>query len=99
MDNQEVKVIKRTKLQMLKEEQRRMRKEIKERTISYIVAALGLVAGLAWNEAIKSFITLIFPNPGNNDLLIKFGYAVVITIVIVIITVYLVRLTEEKPKT
>ena len=78
-----------------KEERLDLRREIKEKTISYILAAFGLVAGLAWNEAIKSFIDQFFPNSGNG-VLIKFVYALVITIIIVVITVYLLKLTEKK---
>jgi len=38
-----------------------IKKEIRQRTLGYILAAFGLVAGLAWNEAIKSFIEYLFP--------------------------------------
>ncbi|OGZ64165.1 MAG: hypothetical protein A3A98_04260 [Candidatus Staskawiczbacteria bacterium RIFCSPLOWO2_01_FULL_40_39] len=82
----------------IKEEQVKLRQEIKEKTIGYILAAFGLVAGLAWNEAIKALISLIFPTPGN-DVIIKFIYAVVVTVVIVVITVYLLKLTEKKEET
>ena len=60
-----------------------------------MLAAFGLVAGLAWNEAIKAFITVFFPTPGN-DILAKFVYSIAVTIVIVIITVYLIRLTQKQ---
>ncbi len=81
----------------IKEEQAILRKEIKEKTIGYILAALGLVAGLAWNEAIKSAIDQFFPNLGGG-VLIKFLYAIIITIIIVIFTVYLLRLTQKEEK-
>jgi riboflavin transporter FmnP len=74
----------------IREEQRRLRAEVKERLIGYILAALGLVAGLAWNEAIKSLINVFFPNPGN-DVWIKFLYAFIVTIFIVAISIYLIR--------
>ena len=38
------------------EEDKRIRDLVRERTMGYIVGALGLVAGLAWNDAIKSLI-------------------------------------------
>lgn len=79
----------------LKEEQATLRKEVKERTIGYILAAFGLVAGLAWNDAIKALIDQFFPKPGN-DIAVKFIYAVLVTVFIVIITVYLIRLTQKK---
>lgn len=73
-----------------------LKKEIKERTVGYILAAFSFVAGLAWNEAVKSLIDF-FPNTINN-VLIKFLYAIVVTAIIVVITVYLARLIEEKDK-
>lgn len=85
-------------LSRLKEEQKKIRKEIREKTVGYILAALGLVAGLAWNEAIKALITRFFPAPGD-DVLVKFLYAIAVTVVIVVITVYLVRLIEQQEKT
>jgi len=72
-----------------------LRKEIKEKTVGYILAALGFVAGLAWNEAIKSLIDQFFPD-SSNGILIKFIYAVVITVIIVVASVYLLRFTQDK---
>ena len=82
-----------------KKEQKEVQKEVKEKTIGYILGALGLVAGLAWNEAIKSSLAVIFPTPGN-DLLVKFIYAVIVTTVIVVASVYLARMvaTSEEVK-
>lgn len=82
-------------LKKIKEEQLNLRREIKEKTIGYILGAFSLVAGLAWNEAVKSFIDQFFPFSGNS-VLIKFIYAIIVTIIIVVITVYLLKLTEKK---
>lgn len=68
--------------------------EVKERMLSYVAAAFSLVAGLAWNDAIKTLIDLFVPQA--NTVLAKFLYAVSITTVAVVITVYLVRLFERK---
>lgn len=70
-------------------------KSVREKVLSYIVAAFGLVAGLAWNEAIKALIEEIFPL-GTNTLVAKFTYAVLITVVVVVISVYLVRLLKKE---
>lgn len=83
------------KIVKLKEKGDEIKKEVKERTLSYIVAALGLVAGLAWNEAIKSLIEVLFPM-SKNSIWAKFIYAIFITIVIVVITVYLMRFLGKK---
>ncbi|MBU1131574.1 hypothetical protein KJ840_05590 [Patescibacteria group bacterium] len=62
--------------------------------LGYMVAALGLVAGLAWNDAIKSLIEFLFPNQ-QNSLTAKFGYAVIITIVIVALTIILTKVFKK----
>ncbi len=82
-------------LEKIKKESQEIKTEVKQRTIGYIVAAFGLVAGLAWNEAIKALIEYIFPLSPNN-LLLKFAYAIFITLILVFISVYLVRLFEVK---
>lgn len=61
--------------------------EILEKLASLITAGFGLVAALAWNEVIKEFFATVFPKP--NVLLGKFIYAIVLTIIIVIVTVKL----------
>ena len=69
--------------------------ELKEKLVGYITAGLGLVASLAWNEAIKGLIEAIFPF-GQNSLLAKFLYAIIMTAVVVIIGGYLVKLSVKK---
>lgn len=67
-----------------------IRHEVRERTFGYILTALGLVAGLAWNEAITAFIAEVFPL-SQNGLIAKVVYALIITCVVVMVNVYLVR--------
>ena len=74
---------------------RRFRMEVKERVISYSVASLGLVASLAWNEAIKSAIEYFFPFR-SDTLTAKFLYAIILTGIIAAITAYLVGLLERE---
>ncbi len=81
----------------IKKESEKIKKEVRERTIGYIVAAFGLVTGLAWNEAIKSLIEYIFPL-SRNSLLLKFVYAILITLVLVFISIYLVKLFKDEEK-
>ncbi len=77
-------------LNKLKNSQREVRKEVRERTLAYVAAALGLVAGLAWNEAINTLIAQYFPL-SKDTLIAKFVYAGVITIIVVTVSSTLVR--------
>lgn len=88
-----------SKIEKIKEKSGELRREINKKVASYITAGLGLVAGLAWNEAIKSLIDYIFPPSEGNGLMAKFIYALVITVVVVIVSLYLARiLSQEKKK-
>lgn len=72
-----------------------IRAQIREKTTGYILTALGLVAGLAWNDAISSFIKSFFPLD-TNGVIAKFVYAGLVTVVIVIISNSLLRVLEGK---
>jgi hypothetical protein len=73
-----------------------VRAQIRQQTIGYITSALGLVAGLAWNDAIKDLITKFVP--GQSTLVAKFIYAVIITIFVVLLTVYLMKIFKVEDK-
>jgi len=83
------------RLNKFKEEQKKVRQEAKKQILGYITAALGLVAGLAWNEAIKALIQTFIPVNGN-DLFAKLLYAVIVTIIIVIVSMYLVKMLKKE---
>ncbi|MDD2731951.1 MAG: DUF5654 family protein [Candidatus Pacebacteria bacterium] len=85
------------KIKKISESQRKLRQEMKEKPVSYIVAAFGLVAGLAWNEAIKGMIDYFFPL-NKNSVLAKFIYAVLVTFAVVLITFYLIKIIEKEEK-
>ena len=72
-----------------------LRKELREKTMGYIVTALGLVAGLAWNDAISTFIKYVFPLD-SKTLIAKFVYAGLISIVVVVISQGLLRVLTPK---
>ena len=74
-----------------KKEEALLRDKIRDQIIGYLTAALGLVAGLAWNDAIKSLIDQIYPAGEGNNVLAKFWYAVVITFAVVSVSYYLIR--------
>lgn len=72
-----------------------IRHELQERTVGYIVGAFGIVAGLAWNEAVKALIEYAVPLE-QNTLLLKFFYAIAVTVIVVLITAYLTRVTRNQ---
>ncbi len=45
----------------LREESERIKKEVRERTLGYLLAGFGVVAGIAWNDAIRFLIDTLFP--------------------------------------
>jgi FtsH-binding integral membrane protein len=76
---------------------REIKQEVREKTLTYIIAALGLVAGLAWNEAIKALIEYFFPINQNN-IWMKFGYAILITVLVVALSFYLTKAIKREKK-
>jgi len=83
------------KIQRIREERKKIQREVGERTIGYVLAAFGLVAGLAWNDAIRSLIEYFFPIE-RAGILAKIIYAVVITAVVVVFSIYLAKLADKK---
>lgn len=73
--------------------------QILEQMSGLVTAGLGLVAALAWNEAIKKLFEVIFGAQSN--LIAMFGYAVLVTIIVVILSVRISKVvtilkTEKK---
>lgn len=83
-----------SRIKKIAEEQKKIGIQVKEKTGGYILAALGFVVGLAWNDAIKALIENLFPLDKNN-LLAKFIYALIVTVLIVAATVILTKKTEK----
>ncbi|MBI4449545.1 hypothetical protein HY634_00640 [Candidatus Uhrbacteria bacterium] len=84
----------RPSIERLRQEERMIEREVRERVVGYLTAALGLVAGLAWNDAIAALIVHWFPIE-RNSILAKFIYAAAVTVVVVLITTYVVRLLRR----
>jgi len=85
-------------LKRIKNGARDVQKEFRERVATLILGVFGLVAALAWNEAIKTFFEIVFPQ--RSALIGKFVYAVVVTIIVVLLSLQLRKLlqTPEKGK-
>ncbi|MFC1720919.1 DUF5654 family protein [Patescibacteria group bacterium] len=68
-------------------ESEKLEKEFRARITGYIFAAFGLVAGLAWNDAIKALIEYLFPLD-QSTVRLKFLYAFTVTAILVVVTIY-----------
>lgn len=77
-----------------------LKKEFRKNIATYLLAGFGFVAGLAWNDAIKALIDILFPPDETGGLIAKFIYAGVITLFVVFITLVLGRIlkTEDEEK-
>lgn len=71
-----------------------MKKELVERLVTLMTAAFGLIAALAWNEAIKG----LFAEGGALFFMAKFGvwvYAIFVTLLAVMVTIWISKLAEK----
>jgi len=68
--------------------------QVLEKMSQLMTAAFGLVAALAWNDAIKRVIAIYFDG-ANAPLRILFGYAVLITIIAVITSLWVANTTHK----
>lgn len=84
-------------IEVLKDRGAVIEREIREKTLGYIITSFGLVAGLAWNDAIKVAIEEFFPLK-KDGLKAKFFYAIAITAAVVIISMYLSRIFKKDSK-
>ncbi|MBI5135461.1 hypothetical protein HZA86_04500 [Candidatus Uhrbacteria bacterium] len=81
----------------IKEHRDQLQRELEERTSTYVIAALSVVAGLAWNDAVKALIEFLFPLPANN-LQAKFVYAILVTMIVTIATMLMMRWVQRRRK-
>ncbi len=85
-------------IQQLNERSREARTALADQTMGYVTAALSLVAGLAWNDAVKAAITFYFPAQ-TSSIAAQFLYAGLMTLVVVLLTLLLRRVIGlVKPK-
>ncbi|MDG6244269.1 MAG: DUF5654 family protein [Methanolobus sp.] len=74
-----------------------MKEEVIDKLASLITAAFGLIAALAWNDAIKS----LFAEGGALYFLASSGiwaYALFVTVIAVIMTIWIGRLAEKSKR-
>jgi len=70
-----------------------MKTEVIEKLAALITAAFGLVAALAWNDAIKGIFVSIFGAAGSIGASIT--YAVIVTIIAVYATIKIGQVSEK----
>ncbi len=77
---------------------KKLQKELLKQMVALSTSGLGLVAALAWNEAIQSFVKEYIDRyiSVGSGIISRFIYAVIITALAVFITYQLTKLTEEK---
>lgn len=81
------------KIKKTQEELLKTKEALRERTITLVLGGFGLVAALAWNEAIRSLFETVFKTRGT--IISKFVYAITVTLVLVIITVQLQKINRK----
>ena len=70
-----------------------VRGEVVEKIAALMTAAFGLVAALAWNGAIRAIFSEAFGDP--DELVAMLVYAVLVTIIAVIITIWIAGVSEK----
>ncbi len=79
------------------QKERRLTAEVLDKFSVLITTALGLVAALAWNTAIQNLFNAIFGQAGG-ELVGQFFYAILVTIVVIVATIYVGRAAERAKK-
>lgn len=80
-----------------KYEVKRIRDSLKERIITIVIASLGLIAALAWDDALKHLFEKLLG--GLSNLTEEIIYAIIVTAIAAAVSVYLGKIyTEHKGK-
>ena len=70
--------------------------EFMDRLITIIIAGMGLIAALAWDEALKHVFKYIFGE--NSSLAEDIGYAVLVTLIATVVSIYLRKIFLKQKK-
>lgn len=97
MDGEKEPVLKQ-KITKVSKETKRIQKEIAKSLLTLTTAGFGLVAALAWNEAIQTFFRQII-DPYlkiGSGIAGRFIYALLITVIVVFVTYQLSKIAGKK---
>lgn len=86
----------RTPIRQLKGEISRVEHEFFRTITTMVASAFGLVAALAWNTAITKILERYAQLKPESSVFSWLAYAIVVTLIAVLITVYLGRLAKDK---
>lgn len=75
--------------------QPKLPEKVFKKSVVYLLAGLGFVAALAWNDAAQGLFNEIF-GAARSSLFAKFGYAILITVIVTIISWKVGREVEPK---
>jgi len=70
------------------------KKAVSEKTLTLVLAGFGLVAALAWNDAIQTLFRVLFPK--SEGVIGKFIYALIVTMIVVLVSLNLKKIGETK---
>jgi len=74
--------------------EQKTRSEILGKLLDLMTAAFGLVAALAWNDAVQTLFRVIFGE--RSGLIAKFVYAILVTVLVVLLTRMISRKATKK---
>jgi TRAP-type C4-dicarboxylate transport system permease small subunit len=69
-----------------------------EKVVTLMTGAMGLVAALAWNDAIRKLFERIFGTQGSVDITAMFVYAAIVTTAVVVVTYRLSKIVQKMKK-
>ena len=76
---------------------KRLEREVIAQMLTLATSGFGLVAALAWNSVIQEFVNDYIKKflPGNSGLISLFIYAIIVTILAVVVTMNLSSIKEK----
>ena len=83
---------------LTKAEEQKLHVFFVEKIVTLMTGAMGLVAALAWNDAIRKLFERVFGTQGSGDITTMFIYAGIVTTAVILVTYRLTRIVEKMRK-